>query len=211
MKLLTLFPRLYNTSLSLCILPLPNPLCCPSSLLPTDNQQLAAHICESAAFLLFSLVCGSLLWPHYLCTFVPQSLCQPRSRPLVATAQRHPSDPTPAPSLSFLNIHLNYLGPVSCFSASWVPLRVYHRVSCSGSRIYGHNILCLLKRQVTFFVYKLMGAKCFRIIWNKTDICSLSHIPKPHSPNPLRRALSSLLLLPMLISDKLWWLLLFSH
>ena len=99
MKLLTLFPRLYNTSLSLCILPLPNPLCCPSSLLPTDNQQLAAHICESAAFLLFSLVCGSLLWPHYLCTFVPQSLCQPRSRPLVATAQRHPSDPTPAPSL----------------------------------------------------------------------------------------------------------------
>ena len=76
MKLLTLFPRLYNASLSLSILHLPHRLCCPSSLLlPTDNHQLAVHICESAAFLLFPLACGSLLWPHYLllCTQVTMS------------------------------------------------------------------------------------------------------------------------------------------
>lgn len=62
MKLLTLFPRLYDTSLRLSILHLPHALCCPSSLLlPTDNHQLVVHVCTSASSLLFSLVCGSLL------------------------------------------------------------------------------------------------------------------------------------------------------
>ena len=52
-------------------------------------------------------------------------------------------------SYSF-DTHLNYLGPVSCFSPSRIPLRVHRQGSRSDRWLY---ILCFLKWQVTFFVH----------------------------------------------------------
>ena len=49
---------------------------------------------------------------------------------------------------------LNYLGPVSCFSLSWIPSGCTAGDGCRGWRTYGHNIVCLLKWQVTFFVHR---------------------------------------------------------
>ena len=69
--------------------------------------------------------------------------------------------------LSF-DLHLDYQGPISCFSASWIPqgepsggvcvcLCVCVCLSvCSGSWFNGHNILCLLKWQGMFLVYRLL-------------------------------------------------------
>ena len=50
-------------------------------------------------------------------------------------------------------MYLNYLGPVSYFSRSWIPSGCTGSGgSCGGWWLDGHNILCLLICQVTFWV-----------------------------------------------------------
>ena len=51
--------------------------------------------------------------------------------------------------------HFNYLALVSCFPSLWIPLGFQHRGSYPGWWLYGHNIPCLLKWQVTFFLHRL--------------------------------------------------------
>ena len=51
----------------------------------------------------------------------------------------------------FFDTHVNFLGPVSCFSPSRDPLRVHLQGWLLW--LYGHNILSLLKWQATFFVF----------------------------------------------------------
>ena len=53
----------------------------------------------------------------------------------------------------FFDIHVNFLGPVSCFSPSRDPLRVHLQGWLLW--LYGHNILSLLKWKATFFVFFL--------------------------------------------------------
>ena len=50
-------------------------------------------------------------------------------------------------------MHLNYLGPGSCFSPSWMPSGCTVWGNCSGCLLDGRNILCLLIWQVTLFVH----------------------------------------------------------
>ena len=52
-----------------------------------------------------------------------------------------------------LDMHLNYLGPVSCFSPSSV-LGVRSQGGYSGWWLDGHNILCLQIWQETFFKHR---------------------------------------------------------
>ena len=49
------------------------------------------------------------------------------------------------------DMHLNYLGSVSCFSPSWIPSGCTIGGSCSSWCLDSCNILCLLIRQVTYF------------------------------------------------------------
>ena len=48
--------------------------------------------------------------------------------------------------------HLNYPGPVSCFSPPWILSGCTVGGGCRGWWLDGHNILCLLIWQVTFFI-----------------------------------------------------------
>ena len=52
-----------------------------------------------------------------------------------------------------IDMHINYLGPVSCFSPLWMPSGCTVESGCSGWWLDGHNILCLLIWQVTYFVH----------------------------------------------------------
>ena len=52
-----------------------------------------------------------------------------------------------------LGSHLNYLGPVSSLSPSWMPLRVYYQGQLSDWWLDGQNIFCSREWKATFFVY----------------------------------------------------------
>ena len=57
-------------------------------------------------------------------------------------------------------MHLNYWGPVSCFSPSWIPFRVHHWGAAGAAVADGlmaGNTLCLLKWQATFFFLVHIG------------------------------------------------------
>ena len=54
-----------------------------------------------------------------------------------------------------LDMHLNHLGAVSCFSPAWVPLGCTAGGSCRDWGFDGCNIFCLLIRQVKFFIHKI--------------------------------------------------------
>ena len=69
----TIHPLAYLTPSSLC-LPLPNPWVAPP-LIPTGNHYFVLYICESASFLLYSLVCCIFLdstykWYHMVFVFL---------------------------------------------------------------------------------------------------------------------------------------------
>ena len=53
-------------------------------------------------------------------------------------------------------IELSYLGPVSCFSPSWIPLGCTVGGGCSGCWLDGHNIFCLLIWQVVFLIHMII-------------------------------------------------------
>ena len=76
--------------------------------------------------------------------------------------------------------HLNYLGPVSYFSPSWIPSGYTVRGvgGCNGWWLDGHNILCLLIQQVTFFVHIRVSSLLEWWGWGRIDkmkIQSLSY------------------------------------
>ena len=50
--------------------------------------------------------------------------------------------------------HFSYLGPVFCFSPSWVPSGCTPGGSDSGWELDGHSIHCLLIWQATLFIHK---------------------------------------------------------
>ena len=58
------------------------------------------------------------------------------------------------------DMHLKYLGPVSCFSPSWIPLRTHRQgVAAVADGLVSGNIPYLLEWQATFFVHT----------WSKCD------------------------------------------
>ena len=52
------------------------------------------------------------------------------------------------------DMHFNYLGLISCFSPSWIPLRAHLRVAAVSEGLKVDSICFLSKRQETFFVYQ---------------------------------------------------------
>ena len=62
-------------------------------------------------------------------------------------------------------MHLNYLGPVSCFPPSWIPSGCRVGGGCSGWGLLGCNILGLLIWQVTFFIHKLNQSFSHQVKW----------------------------------------------
>ena len=49
------------------------------------------------------------------------------------------------------DMHLNYLGPISCFCPFWIPLGCTVGTAAAADCLVAGNILCLLKWQTTFF------------------------------------------------------------
>ena len=56
---------------------------------------------------------------------------------------------------SITHMYFKYPGFYPVFPLSWIPLRLHHRGSCPAWWLYGCNISCLLKWQVTFFLCTL--------------------------------------------------------
>ena len=85
-------------------------------------------------------------------------------------------------------MYLNCLGPVSCFSPSWIPLRGTVCVclgvggGCSGWWLDGRNTLCLLKWQATFFVHANPSRCPFECFFFAFRLCpQSSFLLTPHA------------------------------
>ena len=77
------------------------------------------------------------------------------------------------------DMHLSYLGPVSCSFPSWIPSQRIIGGSPTGRWLDDHNILCQLIWQETFFVHTslpwVFRAECPLILsaqdWRSTQSC----------------------------------------
>ena len=61
------------------------------------------------------------------------------------------------------DMHLNSLGPISCFCPFWIPLGCTVGTAAAADCLLAGNILCLLKWQTTVFFFVHMDDK--DIIW----------------------------------------------
>ena len=74
----------------------------------------------------------------------------------------------------FFDMHLSYLGPVSCFSPSWISLKVHNWGWLERLMALWLNILCLQKWQETFFVHHCIQKT---VTWNPVLTLQIASVP----------------------------------